>query len=206
MRPGSVVALSFALAVSMSANVSWAARDDDPVTIVAGVVTPVLLVLAVHQWRAQLDAEGWRRTLRLAAMASVTAVSAAWSWTHTTRLLLAHSIETPLAVAAPLAVDGLAVMATMALWPAVSSSVYPLAASRDEVPPGFVSLRDEVAERRELPYAAMNRLQLREACGARRLSQQGTTADMRARLVSDDADTADTADEPIPAAAGDVDR
>lgn len=118
-RAGSALALAFTLAVSLAANITWAARDHDPVAIAAGIATPIALVMAVHQWRAHMGARGYQRVLKVLGMAAVTGTAAAWTWTHTTRLLLAHNIETPLAYIAPLAIDGLAVMATMALWPTV---------------------------------------------------------------------------------------
>jgi hypothetical protein len=142
-RAGSALALTFTLAVSLAANITWAARDGDLVAIAAGIATPIALVMAVHQWRAHTSARGYQRVLRVLGMAAVTGTAAAWTWTHTTRLLLAHQLETPLAYIAPLAIDGLAVMATMALWPTANirpaageagTSTVPPAASQDAAP------------------------------------------------------------------------
>lgn len=112
-------AVLFPLLVSIAANTAWAARDGDLVAIVAGVVTPILLVLAVERWHAHGGLDGWKKWARLIAMTSVTLVTAAVSWVHITRLLIEHGWETPLAVVAPLGVDGLAVLGTLALWSAI---------------------------------------------------------------------------------------
>ncbi len=112
-------AVLFPLLVSIAANTAWAARDGDAVAIVAGVVTPILLVLAVERWHAHGGLTGWRSCTRFVAMAAVTLVAAAVSWVHITRLLIEHGWEWQLAVAAPLGVDGLAVLGTLALWSVV---------------------------------------------------------------------------------------
>ena len=112
-------AVLFPLAVSVGANFAWAARDGDVIAVIAGVVTPILLVLAVERWHAHTGLAGWQWWTRLIAMVAVTGVSAAVSWVHTTRLLLEHGWEVPLAMVAPLGVDGLAGLGTLALWSVV---------------------------------------------------------------------------------------
>lgn len=117
------VGVLFPLACSIAANFAWAARDGDLVAIIAGCATPLLLVNAAERWRATAGLEGWRAWARFVAIVLVTAVPAAVSWVHTTRLLLAHGWEWPLAVAWPLGVDGLAVLGTLALWSNASAIV-----------------------------------------------------------------------------------
>jgi hypothetical protein len=127
-------AVLFPLACSVAANTTWAARPvyrtvtvngvnfltygPDVVAVVAGFAIPVLLVLSVDRWHTGHELEGWRWWVRLAAMVAVTAVVAAVSWVHTSLLLYHHGWELPLAVAGPLGIDGLAVLGTLALWPA----------------------------------------------------------------------------------------
>jgi hypothetical protein len=112
-------AVLFPLLVSIAANFAWAARDGDLVAIVAGIVTPILLVLAVERWHAHTGLVGWQHWARLVAMAVVTLVTAAVSWVHITALLIKHGWEWQLALVAPLGVDGLAVLGTLALWSVV---------------------------------------------------------------------------------------
>jgi hypothetical protein len=112
------------LAVSVAANLAWALHDGSAVAVVAGVATPLLLVLSVERWRADPGLVGWRWWARLFAMGAVTGVAASVSWTHIA-LLLAPHWGLALAWAAPLAVDGLAVLGTLTLWPPERSAPVP---------------------------------------------------------------------------------
>lgn len=120
------------LIVSVAANFTWGLGTGSIVLIVAGLVSPLLLVLAVERWRALPGLTGWARVVQIAGMAVVAVVAAGWSWVHTTELLLVavRSAErvpptaplsalpwlvVALCVAAPLAVDGLAVLSVQTL-------------------------------------------------------------------------------------------
>lgn len=121
------------LAVSLAGNVTWGWTTGSPILIAAGIVTPLLLVLAIERWRSMPTATGVQWWVRTIAMGGVVVVVAGWSWLHTTALLLdevealhpappvgvadtiLRAAEVVLCVLAPLAVDGLAVLSVLAL-------------------------------------------------------------------------------------------
>lgn len=121
------------LAVSLAANITWGVSTGSAILVVAGIVTPLLLVLAIERWRVMPPADGTQWWVRTLAMSGVVVVVAGWSWLHATALLLAEveklhpgvpapgmdtvlrNVELTLCVLAPLAVDGLAVLSVLAL-------------------------------------------------------------------------------------------
>lgn len=121
------------LAVSLAANITWGVSTGSAILVVAGIVTPLLLVLAIERWRIMPPADGTQWWVRTLAMSGVVVVVAGWSWLHATALLLAEvealhpwppapgtdtvlrNVEQTLCVLAPLAVDGLAVLSVLAL-------------------------------------------------------------------------------------------
>ncbi|WP_226353753.1 hypothetical protein [Pseudonocardia sp. ICBG601] len=121
------------LAVSLAANITWGVSTGSAILVVAGIVTPLLLVLAIERWRVMPPAVGVQWWVRTLAMSGVVVVVAGWSWLHATALLLAEveklhpglpapgmdtvlrNVELTLCVLAPLAIDGLAVLSVLAL-------------------------------------------------------------------------------------------
>lgn len=118
-----------AYALSTAANVAWAAPRGY-VELAAGATAPALLLLAVHicYVTPRPAALGW---LRRAAMVAVTGTVATWSAVHIIRLLLEARVEAPLAWVAPLGLDGLAVLATLALWDTRRAETVPVAVQTD---------------------------------------------------------------------------
>lgn len=128
-----VTSAAVPFAVSLAANLAWGIETNSVVLIALGVVTPIVLVLAVERWRRLPEATGAEWWLRTIAMSGVVVVVAGWSWLHTVEVLLAaldrfhgpapvtgfpaalRVVEAVLVVLSPVPFDGLAVLSVLAM-------------------------------------------------------------------------------------------
>ena len=105
-----IVAAAIALTVSLLAQYAWT-YPRGPVAVVAGLFGPLALVLGARLWR-RLRARKWPAH---AAMGLIVAVAVIVTYAHTAWLLIEAGEPALLAWMLPAALDGLAVMATLAI-------------------------------------------------------------------------------------------
>ena len=119
MKPqtGAKLALALGLLIALVANLSYAVPRG-PVVVGLGLIAPLVLPVVLHL-RTTFTAEGfWAKAIREASTLAVAGPAVAISYVHTMELVLAAGEPWLLAVLAPLSSDGLAGLATLALYQA----------------------------------------------------------------------------------------
>jgi hypothetical protein len=117
-RRWAYVALVLGVSASVAANVAhaWIGRVPTPGAVVASVLWPVLVLVAVELLSRTQWPTGWAWGLcRFGGVGLVGLVAALVSYRHMSGLLMAYGEDAVVVQLGPLAVDGLMVMATAAL-------------------------------------------------------------------------------------------
>jgi hypothetical protein len=116
-RTGAKLALALGLLIALVANLSYAVPRG-LVVVGLGLIAPLVLPVVLHL-RTTFTADGfWAKTIREASTLAVAGPAVAISYVHTMELVLAAGEPWLLAVLAPLSSDGLAGLATLALYQA----------------------------------------------------------------------------------------
>ena len=116
-RTAAKLGLALGLAIALAANLTYAVPKG-PVVVGLGLIAPLVLPVVLHL-RTTFTAEGfWAKLVREASTLAVAGPAVAISYVHTMELVLAAGEPWILAVLAPLSSDGLAGLATLALYSA----------------------------------------------------------------------------------------